>query len=131
MQLVKGKDLIIYDDILDKKWLFHLDNELDNSESWGFNCSGGLRTGYPPKPLYRFWGITLFKPTDEHIPFINNTHEGLINELFKFLDHFTQEHFPEEKFLPHILHCNGQTIGQDGDAHQDMTIKNGKDCNYT
>lgn len=112
--------LNIHDNLLQDEFLFNLDKELEYGE-WKYDCTGGKTNKFPYDDVreYRFWGLELWKRKSYNLPSINSKHINLIGQLFNFINFYIQEFTPELNLLPNFIHCNGQTMGQDGHSHVD------------
>lgn len=113
-----NKTLNIHDNLVEDEFLFNLNQNMDNGK-WSFDCSGGISKKYPKGYDYRFWKIALFEKNEFDINYVSTEHILLVNQLFGFLEFYTKNFIPNLELLPLTIHCNGQTIGQNGGVHLD------------
>ena len=120
---MNDKDLLlkIDDNILDKDFIYHLNNELE-SGTWRFDTIGGHKKKFPEDKdgSYKFWGKTLFKREPHNLNYVNPDHRGLTETLLEFLHWYNNSFIPELSLTLYDIHCNGQTIGQNGHTHEDI-----------
>ena len=113
--------LNIHDNLLQDEFLYNLDKKLEYGE-WKYNCTGGESKKFPYDNIreYKFWGLKLWEENFNGLPYINSKYTSLTDQLFKFINFYNQKFTPELNLKPYFIHCNGQTIGQDGHCHLDI-----------
>ena len=127
---MKYKILNIHDDILQDEFHYRLDKDIEKGK-WMFDCTGGTKKTYPDdaKRDYRFWGLTMWRRERYDMNFVNVDHIPTTEALMGFLKYYNQKYVPEINLVPNMLHCNGQTVGQNGKGHRDVYNDDFK--NYT